>query len=365
MIRLFLTTSKIVGFCVLVSALTGCATGMTITRKEKGWHDPLPDPIAMGRNPVARTYPYVRLMEEEGRYIKPVRRDDQGRIYVIPSKPLIDTQGKAKQISGWTDTGFITYIVPNPEGWDDVKRIKIDMTESAIVFGRVRHVDGRHYYQHRMKGKEIGFQGIALGSQGVLLALDHYTLMLFDADDDRMPKIIRVPESFELLNNGTQAMDISFTRHIMIKRFTGNARNSLALGLRTPDNPTFDVAFLNLDTGEITTIFARHVAYKIGDPSNQITLDEAIANPMGILPSKDGPIVTGIETPWAKKMYARNLHTGKKVLLWEREGGISGCTGCGWRMNPDGTIRIKMELGFTPVQIDDLISYMKSAPIAQ
>jgi hypothetical protein len=338
---------------------------MTITKKEKGWHDPLPDPIAMGRNPVARTYPYVRLMEDEGRYIKPLRTDNQGRAYVIPGKPLIDTQGKARHISSWTDTGYITYVVPNPEGWDDVKRIKIDMSEPATVFGRIRRVNGRHYYQHQMKGEEIGFQGIGLGSQGVLLGLDHYTLMLFDADDDRMPKIIRIPETFELLNKGTQDMDVSFTRHVMIKRFTGNASNPLALGLRLSDNPTFDVAFLNLDTGEITTVFARHLHYKIGDPSNQVSLDEAIANFIAILPSKAGPIVTGIETPWAKKMYARNLHTGKKVLLWERDGGVSGCSGCGWRMNPDGTIRIKMELGFTPVQIDDLLSYMQSAPQAQ
>lgn len=334
------------GFIVGAFLLAGCNVG-TIKRIEKPKPDP--DPIALNAKMPEKTYVLGKLK---------IYRDKYGKVMVVDATrtefPIVDPHGPIERVSDYSDTCNITTVVSNPEEGHDVKVTPACIQGKPKVFGWLHGSgSGNHYYRHLATGQDVRVSGYLLGSSGIAIALDRRTFMMFDSDDTDRPKIVSLPEDYYL--SDLQPGDVSFTRHILIRRYVGKGK---ILGfLETKEDALYDFAWFNVDTGKLTTIFNIHVDISIKGTS----VDDYARELIDLVITPEGPISITREGSWWKKLIARNLFTGKKVLIFERDGGISGC-----KVTQDdfyGPAKIESSLGFQTGVIDDLVKFMNGAPV--
>ena len=269
---------------------------------------------------------------------------------------------RASQVS---DTGYVTYVVDSPDtkAFRAVKYYKPVAKDGKSVegtgetFGYILLGDDRKkYFKHSQifGGTRYSFDEYELGSFGILLIRDGNTFIYFDADNPT-PYVAYLPEKkgFKYELSRIQTGDISFTRHILIKRYVDNLR---MLGVKVDNEYLYDYSFLNLEKDRLTTTFPMYVDRRTGHGVDRWVFFPD--NPkLLLIGTKHGPIVFSREGEYYKSINARNLWNGEKAMLFYRWHGVGGLS----RIAPtqNGSLAIETAYGFETRKIDDVIKYMK------
>ncbi len=269
---------------------------------------------------------------------------------VVDGEILFDSHGKILEISQQSDTGYVSYIVENPEGGHDLNYFDPIKGSEPKKFGSIYRADsGQNYYLHEATGNKYAFSGYYLGSHGILLARNKHTFIHFSPNTQSEPKVIRLPEKdkFEYKLSDYQRGDFSYTRHLLVKRFVDNSR---LLGLKSDNEYLYDYSWFNIDTGMITTVFPIYIDGRSGK-----TVDDYAYNLMFLFATNEGPICITREKEAFKNVYARNLWTGQKELLFTRDHGIHSMNA---ELMSSKKIKVIAGMGFENHEIDDVVGYM-------
>lgn len=262
-----------------------------------------------------------------------------------------------------SDTGYVTFVTGSP---DTQAMYEVNYYEplnttgksTSKTFGYIFMGDGigKRYFKHSriFGGKSYSFDEYVLGSFGILLIRDNNTFIYFDADSDQ-PYVSHLleKENFDYKLSKIQAGDISYTRHILIKRYVDNLR---MLKIKVDDEYLYDYSWFNLEKDSITTSFPMYVDGRTGKTVDNWVFYETNLK-IRLISTSEGPISLSREGEYYKSIVARNLWTGKKAMLFYRWHGIGGLMDI--KKIPNGSMSIKTAYGFDHRQIDDVLKYMK------
>ncbi len=339
------TLKNIIGLMIIGIVITGCNQNFVSVKlpslEKPEWAKHEEDPIAKNAVMPNNKYMFRHISIEKTNKGEPI----------VDGKILFDPHGKIIKLSAKSATGYITYLVENPDGGTDLKYYDPIKKQEPKVFGTIYRADsGQSFYVHKKTQKKYAFNEYLIGSHGIVLIRNQRNaFMYFSPETNGEPKIVRLPEKrkFEYKLSNYQQGDISYTRHILIKRFVDNSR---LLGMKADNEYLYDYSWFNFDTGKITTVYPIYIDGRIGKSVDNIAYDL-----MYLFDTKEGPICISREQEAYKNIYARNLWTGQKKLLFTRDHGIHGMI---VKLQPNGKIKVVAGMGFEDHEIDDVVGYM-------
>ena len=331
--ELILITALLINGCADGRLLGGAVniTGLGIGTTDRG--------RAPDRDPLDKTSSKSRVEKQKLSSLNIVRKGDG---FITSGKRYIDPYGKTIDVSELSDTGYVTYTVRNPKELESesfiVKSKNTRSSSKPIKLGVLKQQNNQNVYFTTKDGETFNGDQFILCSKGLVLTRDRTVVIYFSIDAE--PKVHVLPE--EYVFSGFQKGDVSFSKHIAIQRRIGKAIGLLGTALQNVEE--FDVSLFNVETGKITTTF--NMQLRGVNESEQI---EHFKNTFYLFNSKKGPITISLEDAY-KRVVARNLVTGKKTVLFEREHGISFVKAGVLK----GNIWVKASLGFSDKQVNNV-----------
>jgi hypothetical protein len=285
--------------------------------------------------------------------IKEISRDKLSSLYIEKSAygftangvNYRDNTGPIIHLSEISDTGFVTYTIQGKnENNYIVKLVDPLKNEAPQTLGVLENKNG-HWYYVLINGNRYYGEWFRLTSRGVLLNSNDNVVTYLSPDQPVQAYTLPDGYRFTSLQKG----DISQSKHILIQK-PKEKKQLLGFVSYTITSPQFDLILFNIETGK-TTVKINDVRLRgKSDIENMSHLNSSYY----LFNTVNGTIVLTLEDGY-QRFVARNLSTGKTVVAFEREQGVSYTKAT---MHTSGRIELTASIGLSNDRIIDLENFM-------
>lgn len=242
----------------------------------------------------------------------------------------VDPQGRIEKLSRHSDTGFVTYLVQGAGDEYLVKMVAPLGRSKAKVIGHLEYRKSQwHFTDHR--GEQFSGDKYILISRGLLMIRGKSVITYINPDYE--PSTLILPDGYSI--SPYQSGDVAYSKHILIySRREIKAKFGGFLSLKTNAASNYDIAFFNIETGQINlTLNMRVNGQNLAQMSQKLYTFN--------LPK--GMLIVALEDDY-KRVVIRRLGSKKKVVAFERKNGIAYVKA---EQQENGAIRVVASLGFS------------------
>jgi hypothetical protein len=256
-----------------------------------------------------------------------------------------DNAGSIIHLSEISDTGFVTYTIQGEsKNKYIVKLVDPLKNDEPQNLGVLENKNDQWYYV-LINGNRYNGEWFRLASRGVLLnSNDNIVTYL---SPDQPVKNYTLPDGYSFTS--IQKGDISQSKHILIQKLK---EKKLLFGLISFETAALqlDLILFNIETGKAT---AKINDVRLRGKSNIENMAH-LKSSYYLFNTINGTIVLTLEDGY-QRFVSRNLTTGKTVVAFEREQGVSYTKAI---MHSSGRIELTASIGLSNDKIIDLENFM-------